>query len=188
MANRYIKTGEFRKCQTCSCDIYLMPYEVASGRKKFCSKKCLYESDIHTNLFQCGHKDLVPNSSRGHSGKTKEKISQSLKGRFNGSKSWNWKDGISAIDKRVRRMKEYLDWRGSIFKRDDFTCVYCGYNGYVTAHHIKSFANILRENRIADVDKARLCTELWDINNGITLCEDCHSQTDNYKGRGRNRE
>jgi hypothetical protein len=26
------------------------------------------------------------------------------------------------------------------------------------------------------------------INNGITLCEDCHSKTDNYKGRNKNKK
>ncbi len=101
---------------------------------------------------------------------------------------WNWKGGISKIDKIVRRMPEYLDWRKSIFERDNYTCRLCGIkNVYITAHHIKSFVSILREYKIKDTKKARDCVELWDINNGITLCEVCHEKTDNYKGRGRNK-
>ena len=40
---------------------------------------------------------------------------------------------------------------------------------YVTCYtHIKS------------VDDARKCDELWDTNNGRTLCRDCHRKTDTY--------
>lgn len=31
-----------------------MPYEIKLGRKKFCSKECLYKSGIQTNTFQKG--------------------------------------------------------------------------------------------------------------------------------------
>lgn len=32
---------------------------------------------------------------------------------------------------------------------------------------------------------ARKCIELWDIENGITLCESCHKLTDNYAGKNK---
>ena len=56
--------------------------------------------------------------------------------------------------------------------RDQFKCQGCGQvGGYLTAHHIKSFAHF---------------PELrFKIENGITLCEECHSKTDNYKGRAK---
>lgn len=101
---------------------------------------------------------------------------------------FNWKGGISKVDKLVRRMKEYIDWRDSVFARDNYTCQDCGATKtYVTAHHIKSFSSILKENKIKDVEGARDCCELWDISNGKTLCEPCHEQTDNYKGRAKNK-
>ena len=124
-----------------------------------------------------------------HSDKTKEKIRLGHIGKKHwwgksGSENPNWKGGITIIDRLVRRMKEYLQWRSDVFQRDNWTCKTCGKNGcYVTAHHIKGLNKIIRENNIHNIKEARVCKELWDINNGVTLCEDCHKLTDNYRGR-----
>ncbi len=67
---------------------------------------------------------------------------------------------------------DYRLWRKNIFERDDYSCQKCfmSKGQYITAHHIKSWAKY---------------PELrFDIDNGITLCEECHKLTDNYKGRG----
>jgi len=48
---------------------------------------------------------------------------------------------------------------------------------------LKSFNKIIKENNIFNILDARKCKEMWDINNGVTLCEECHLMTDNYKGR-----
>ena len=125
------------------------------------------------------------------------KLSNSIKGRpawnkgkpgLSGEKSPHWKGGISKIDKLCRRMFEYKQWRSDIFQRDNWTCQTCGAKGcYLTAHHIKSFCKIIKENNIKNIVEARNCLELWNINNGVTLCEECHKLTDNYKGRQKNK-
>lgn len=95
-----------------------------------------------------------------------------LKGFRAGEKSHFWKGGISKHYKIRYYSFEYRQWRKLIFERDNYTCQVCRkVGGYLTAHHIKSFAKY---------------PELrFDINNGITLCEDCHKLTDNYMGRGK---
>ena len=103
-----------------------------------------------------------------------------------GEKSYLWKGGISKINRLCRGMGEYYQWRSDVFQRDNWTCKTCGINGvYVTAHHIKGFSKIIKENNVKSREHARKLPELWDVNNGITLCEDCHKLTDNYKGRGK---
>lgn len=82
-----------------------------------------------------------------------------------------WKGGISRVYKTGYYSKEYKNWRKKVFERDDYICRECGLAGYVTAHHIKSFA-YYPELR-------------YEISNGLTLCEPCHSKTDNYKGRAK---
>jgi 5-methylcytosine-specific restriction endonuclease McrA len=89
---------------------------------------------------------------------------------FRGTNNPLWKGGVSRAFKTGYYSVQYKQWRMKVFKRDNFTCQECGLkNIYVTAHHIKSFA---------DYPKFR-----FDLNNGITLCENCHSRTDNYKGK-----
>jgi len=42
-------------------------------------------------------------------------------------------------------------------------------------HHCnKRFIDIIRDNNIKSLDQALLCSELWDLSNGITLCTKCH--------------
>ena len=62
--------------------------------------------------------------------------------------------------------------------RDNFICQECGYNKgrILQAHHIKPFTEILVKYNIKTLEEALDCEELWDINNGITLCEYCHKK------------
>lgn len=67
---------------------------------------------------------------------------------------------------RKRRSPEYMTWRKKVLKRDVFTCVCCGeFNTQLNVHHIESFS---RRPDIA-----------LDVNNGVTLCEDCHKEYHN---------
>ena len=94
-----------------------------------------------------------------------------------GEKHWNWKGGITGLSLRVRRSTLYRQWRDDVFTRDDFTCHHCGKRGgNVHAHHVVSFAHIMSENYITSYDAAMECAELWNINNGITLCVHCHGK------------
>ena len=48
-------------------------------------------------------------------------------------------------------------------------------------HHPKMFSIILEEYNIRSIEDALACEELWNINNGRTLCGMCHRGT--KKGR-----
>ena len=54
-------------------------------------------------------------------------------------------------------------------------------NIYIISHHIKKFSDIIYEYKIKTLEQALNCEELWNINNGKTLCEECHKLTDSYK-------
>ena len=100
-----------------------------------------------------------------------------------GDKHYNWKGGITRTEHLCRQMSEYKHWRSQVFERDGWQCQTCQARGYVTAHHIIGFALIIRAFDIQNIDDARKCPQMWDISNGVTLCEECHKLTDNYKGR-----
>jgi hypothetical protein len=133
---------------------------------------------------------------RIHSEETKRKISKAHIGKklgiklsiehkrklseYTGNKSGNWKGGITDTRHKIRMGNKYKAWRTSCFIRDNFTCQYCGQNGgKLEAHHIKRFNTLLEEARyympLLDLfSAAMLYTPLWDLNNGITLCKECH--------------
>jgi len=101
------------------------------------------------------------------------KISNSLKGENN----FNWKGGITPLNFQIRGSFEYRQWRSDVFTRDNFTCQDCEQRGvYLHAHHKKSFSSILQYYEITTLEEALNCEELWNINNGITLCKDCHKK------------
>lgn len=112
---------------------------------------------------------------------TRKKISLSLQG----EKSYSWKGGITPLTKSIRRSFEYRQWRSDVFTRDNFTCQYCVKRGcYLEAHHKKGFTRILEDNNVKTYKQSLECSELWNINNGQTLCKDCHNKT--KKGRNKN--
>lgn len=78
-------------------------------------------------------------------------------------------DGFVTDDdpRKNRKEKElHAIWRGQIFERDNYICQMCGLtsgNGHrvtLNAHHIKHWAKYPELRR--------------DIDNGITLCNECH--------------
>jgi len=89
---------------------------------------------------------------------------KNLSGENNGS----WKGGLVPINAKIRHSFEYKIWRESVFKRDNFTCVFCGDDrgGNLNADHIKPFS-LFPESR-------------FDVDNGRTLCIPCHENTETF--------
>ena len=103
-----------------------------------------------------------------------------------GENGSGWKGGLTKLIEIVRRGITYRNWRTAVFQRDNFTCVWCGANKkYLNADHITQFALMLRENKIQTLEEAENFPDLWDINNGRTLCVDCHKETDTYLNKGK---
>ncbi len=76
----------------------------------------------------------------------------------------------------IRKIAMYTEWRNAVYARDNYTCQLCGdaTGGNLNAHHIDRFIDIIMRNHITNLQEARECKELWDISNGIALCDICH--------------
>lgn len=87
-----------------------------------------------------------------------------------GEKCHLWRGGITKINTKIRNSMEYRLWRESVFERDNWTCIWCNKKGgKLHADHIKPFS-LYPELRLA-------------IDNGRTLCVECHKKTDTYLKR-----
>jgi 5-methylcytosine-specific restriction endonuclease McrA len=82
----------------------------------------------------------------------------------------------------VRGLWSMIVWRKTIFERDDYTCQMCGKRGdrLNADHYPKALSELISEHKIRSYSDARNCSELWDINNGRTLCVPCHKTTETY--------
>src|SRR3990167_2405522 len=104
-------------------------------------------------------------------------------------KNWDNKGRKTDFQRPKHNLWIYSNFVKKVLERDNWTCVWCGAksgNGkaiVLNADHIKPFAVIIRENGIKTMKEARNCKELWDIDNGRTLCIDCHKKTDTYGGK-----
>lgn len=86
---------------------------------------------------------------------------------MNGVDNWDWNNESPVTElNRIRKSKEYSDWRENVLKRDNYTCQCCGNKSNLNAHHLNNFL---------DFPEERLLVE-----NGITICDKCHlSKYDN---------
>lgn len=106
-----------------------------------------------------------------------------MKCKSKGEHNSRWDGGKSSLKKRIISSFEYRQWRSDVFTRDNFTCSECGVRGVrLHAHHIMRFSEIVKNNNVQTLDDAINCNELWNINNGITMCVDCHNKLHKEKG------
>jgi hypothetical protein len=108
-----------------------------------------------------------------HSLETRNKLSEQRKG----AKSTLWRGGLRSVNAGIRASLEYRLWRESVFKRDDYTCQECGvrsgdgYTVVLNADHIKPFAYFPGVR--------------FSLDNGRTLCVDCHKETSTFGVKSR---
>ena len=100
---------------------------------------------------------------------SRKRMSISNIGIQSGNKHPNWQGGKTPLAMKIRNSIEYKLWRISVFERDNYICRFCGQvGGKLNADHIKSFS-LYPEFRLA-------------IDNGRTLCIDCHKKTPTFAG------
>ena len=94
-------------------------------------------------------------------------------------------DEISSLENLIRSNFKSRQWRDDIYSRDNFTCQECGDNkGHnLNSHHIKTLSSILQKYEITTLEEALTCEELWNLNNGITLCAKCHNLEHDKKNK-----
>lgn len=88
--------------------------------------------------------------------------------------AYNWKGGIYNTESEAfRKTYAFKKWRKDVFVRDHYTCQCCGkISSKLNAHHLDGY-NWCVDKRV-------------DVDNGITLCKECHLEFHSLYGQGDN--
>ena len=194
--NKSIKNGMIINCAICGKEFYISKSRI--GRVHCCSNECgrkytglknsgekhpgwkggisIIEKEY--NCDYCGKSifrtETVYNSHKNHfCSKDCEYAWRSET--FRGENSPFWNPNLSEEDRiNGRNIPKYKEFINNTYKRDNYTCQCCGDDkgGNLVVHHLNGY-NWDVENRT-------------NIDNGITLCEDCHRRFHNTYGYGYN--
>ena len=180
------------KCDYCGKEMLLNEYDYNISEHHYCSNKC---RNAHRSIWYRGKR---------HKGYTKVKFNCEICGEeveqtkcqydsnehhycsyecarkgvtkfYSGKNSPFYNPNISDEERENGRFIEGYDaFIRGVFERDNYTCQCCGDNrgGNLQAHHLNGY----------DWDKEHRT----DINNGITLCEECHKKFHKQYGYGKN--
>ena len=187
-----------RVCQVCGKHFYARFCRIRYGEAKFCSQKCY---GISNGIRQRGVNNpswkgktkmecrickkvyhVYPSEAKKIqtcSKKCRCKLSSLVQ---RGNNNSCWRGGTAPVYKLIRATAKYHNWRKEIFVRDNFTCQKCNqFGGKLEAHHKKSFSKLLQEVKnnlplFSLFEGVMIYSPLWEISNGVTLCEKCHKK------------
>lgn len=173
----YRETGKIRgikvtrKCENCGAETERYASQAV---RQFCTRKCKIDSQkkrINHPCDSCGTiLEIQPARLKWSQERGRGKIycnKDCQRKGHTGEGSPNWiADRTQLSDRRhsERQSLPYIEWRKSVFERDEYTCQQCGVvGGYLHAHHIKEW-EYYPELR-------------YEISNGMTLCRrPCHKE------------
>jgi len=90
--------------------------------------------------------------------------------------AWKGDKSKGILRDKIYGSYRYKNWRKLVFERDNYTCQNCRKRGgHIEAHHKKAYSVIMKN--IANYNDAMKCEELWNTDNGETLCRSCHKKT-----------
>lgn len=180
-ASKSRKVRVTKQCDVCGEEITRKPSEF--GENVYCGRSCYHKSrrssytgktsKVNYTCTYCGgvfkqYKSQMKGKKYTYCGiECKDKHNGDL---FRGENHHRWNPELTE-EQRIQRRKnqDYIQWRESVYERDDYTCQCCEDNkgGNLVAHHILNFSE--HEDL------------MYEITNGITLCDVCHKEFhDNY--------
>lgn len=170
------------ECQTCSVVFvpnYYQRYNIKGRRGGiYCTKECYFNRTVTEETLK---RQSISHTGKVVSDEQRVKQSKALTGvkkkpehiaKVRAAKlAFHDRVGRKTDERKlIRHRIEYKTWRTSVFERDDYTCQECLVRGgELNADHIKPWS-LYEELRFS-------------VENGRTLCVDCHRKTETYGGK-----
>ncbi len=166
------RSGNLVLCENCKKEFY----KSINSKRKFCSQTCYWKfkkGKHHSWGYKISQKMKNKKKTPEHIMKVANANRGQKRPNISGENHWNWQGGKSFINERWNRRRVYRLWKKTILERDNFTCQKCKKRGgELVGHHIFNFA---------DFPEFKLS-----IDNGITLCKNCHIQFHKKYGKRNN--
>ena len=178
----------------CNNEITYETWKYGSRRCKFCCCKGKlnfnYNEEKHKKHYciepNCNN-EICYDTWKYGKGKCQSCLGKKMTGKI-GKATSGYIDGRTPLTILIRHLLEYNQWRNKVFERNNYTCQKCGrIGGNLEAHHKKSFAILLDKflyeyNQFSPIEDKETLVRLairwspfWEVNNGKTLCKDCHN-------------
>ena len=205
-SNGYRRTPN-TECVVCGKPLYRRPLEMRKARFAACmlhraeAQKMYGQTPAQLEALKLGRPkgtNHLEGSTRSE--ETKRKMSMSMsrwcaenpervraRGRkTRGPSHYKWNGGSTRLNTSIRGMREHRRWMDATKERDG-RCMRCAGVENLESHHIIGLAVLISMYGIKNREQARNTPELWDLNNGITLCRMCHYREhgrvyDNHRG------
>ena len=160
-----------RKCEICN-KIETIKYSEAIKHQQYCSKcyvtKILvgkkhprYKESYRRYCIDCG-KEISP-------GKNYKRCRKCFGKHISKENHYRWNNSRDLKRYRNGNMQR---WSQAVKKRDNHTCYVCSSKESIIAHHLDSLSNNT--------------SKMYDINNGVCLCDKCHKEFHSIYGYGNN--
>jgi len=160
-------------CKSCGAEYKRTKKWLKTNKSSFCSCECKKEwqkgktakkffTSVVRECETCGKEVIVKNCHKDTFRFCSRKCravwqSEVLMQRENNP---NWGGGTTKGRRVLEGKKEYRRWKNAVKERDLFICQNCGIEFNLNAHHIFHYKNY--PDRV------------YDVSNGITLCQSCH--------------
>ena len=170
------KKSTIVNCSCCGKEIEVTPYRLKNYKNIFCSKGCRSKylsehqkgennpnfNSITVKCEYCNKEISKPRSLiRGRNFCSTTCANQYSSENYRGEKHHNYNHNLTSEERELgRNIDGYSEFIKGVFKRDGYKCQRCGSNKNLNAHHLNSY-HWYKEGRT-------------DVNNGVTLCGDCH--------------
>ncbi|MGE7840748.1 HNH endonuclease [Lysinibacillus sp. NPDC093712] len=140
------------------------------------SKEYIKGSMLLDYICVCGKQGKIRFNDMQKGVKCRDCSNKYLSELFSGENHHNYNHDLSEEERLDKRSyTEYRLWRNQVYERDDYTCQCCKDRGYSIVAHHKDGYHWCKERRT-------------DMDNGVTLCEDCHLLFHTLYGRKNNTE
>jgi len=154
-----------KECPVCSNEFTVHKAQIERGQGKYCSRSCARSGSPTKKrkraMLECGY---CGDMFEKHKSEIKKNVGDVHFCSPNCWYSYNQRENhyLWSGGQHERLSPEGREWRGKVIERDKGFCRICHSQENLEVHHIVRFG----KNK----------NKRWDIDNGITLCFECHKK------------